>query len=241
MKKKQFVVTIKNLYIRDIQIFTDATKLDDDFHLEDSWKDYDGDLFLGIVSAYSEDEALTQMSEDRKLPKEILGAQYIAGENDDYFEVIRWHEEDVYAAFDSYGIPPTEENLNIFLNSLAPKALHERSVEVGNEILDILVSDMKKEFNPLRIENEINVQTQKIRVESEHIVIDLYVVKQEQGYMIVEADGDISYPRITVPSLDKMIIQNELTEFMLIGNIEDGSLTNKDIEHISEAISNLQM
>lgn len=66
--------------------------------------------------------------------------------SEQYFTVIKWHIDDLKIRFKLRGIPATEENIAIFLNSRAPKTLDERSTEVGYEILDTLISDLSDEF-----------------------------------------------------------------------------------------------
>ncbi|PEN08611.1 hypothetical protein [Bacillus pseudomycoides] len=66
--------------------------------------------------------------------------------SEQYFTVIKWHVEDLKNCFKLRGIPATEENIAIFLNSRAPKTLDERSIEEGYEILDALISDLSNEF-----------------------------------------------------------------------------------------------
>ncbi|PFZ93714.1 hypothetical protein COL70_08845 [Bacillus pseudomycoides] len=66
--------------------------------------------------------------------------------SEQYFTVIKWHVEDLKNCFKLRGIPATEENIAIFLNSRAPKTLDERSIEKGYEILDALISDLSNEF-----------------------------------------------------------------------------------------------
>ncbi|MGN4511820.1 hypothetical protein [Bacillus cereus group sp. MYBK242-2] len=65
---------------------------------------------------------------------------------EEYFTVIKWHVDDLKNCFKLKGIPATEENIAIFLNSRAPKTLDERSTEVGYEVLDTLISDLSDEF-----------------------------------------------------------------------------------------------
>ncbi|MED1107739.1 hypothetical protein [Bacillus paramycoides] len=66
--------------------------------------------------------------------------------SEEYFTVIRWHVEDLKNCFKKRGIPATEENIAIFLNSRAPKTLAERSIEEGYEIMDVLIFDLSNEF-----------------------------------------------------------------------------------------------
>ncbi|PFX43677.1 hypothetical protein COL24_05290 [Bacillus toyonensis] len=81
--------------------------------------------------------------------------------SEQYFTVIRWHEEDLKECFEKSGIPATEENISIFLNSRAPKTLNERSTAIGHEIIYRLISDLSNEFcisaNPELIKELIDI------------------------------------------------------------------------------------
>lgn len=69
------------------------------------------------------------------------------GSESQHFSIIRWSKDDLMDVFSKYKIPNTEENINIFLNSTSPRTLKDRTIEEGWEIIEILVSDMKEEFN----------------------------------------------------------------------------------------------
>lgn len=67
--------------------------------------------------------------------------------NQEYFTIIRWHKEDLKDKLESNGIPATEENISIALNSRLPKTLEECSIQAGHEMLDDLICGMKDQFS----------------------------------------------------------------------------------------------
>lgn len=79
--------------------------------------------------------------------KQLIELYGIENSHEEPFAIIRWCKEDLTDVFKNNGIPHTEDNINIFVNSKSPRSLEERSVEEGWETLEILVSDMKEEFN----------------------------------------------------------------------------------------------
>lgn len=63
-----------------------------------------------------------------------------------FFKIIRWHEDDLIEALNNNGVSPNKENINIALNSMLPRTLKDMSIQTGNEILDCLIMDMKEQF-----------------------------------------------------------------------------------------------
>lgn len=66
-----------------------------------------------------------------------------------YFTVIRWHVEDLKECFEKRGIPATQENINTFLNSRAPRTLSEGCIEAGYDLIDAIIDDMSDELRNL--------------------------------------------------------------------------------------------
>lgn len=122
--------------------------------------------------------ALVDQFSEEKL-KELYGTERPETEDADIFEVIRWSHEDIYCALENRDIPKTEENLKIFLNSYAPNALHERCVTEGNEVINILVSDLKEQFKMNLSDEEITKQ-----------LIDIYWSEGTLDYDILEEWND---------------------------------------------------
>lgn len=85
----------------------------------------------------------------------------------EFFTSINWSKEDLNEVFEKFGIPATEHNIQVFLDSNAPRCLQERSTEEGWEILDVLVSDMEnskqfKENNDCPLCNENSMEYRNV-------------------------------------------------------------------------------
>lgn len=55
---------------------------------------------------------------------------------------IRWNIEDLVIAMAEAGIEPTDENIDKVLAHRFERTLHERSVEEGWEIIDVIISNV---------------------------------------------------------------------------------------------------
>lgn len=164
-KMKKFNVFIEQESVRDIQVESMNE------NEESVWIDWNiGNILIDTVECATPAYATYLTSQKYKLPESILFTIEIPQtENNEYFSIVRWHKEDVICTFEKEGIPPTEENLNIFLNSRAAKSLSERLVEEGNEILEILVEEMEDEFNMLLSDKEVIHRLIDIYWENERI------------------------------------------------------------------------
>lgn len=62
-----------------------------------------------------------------------------------FFAEVLWHKDDLLDAMESVGIKPTEKNIGKFLASRAPRFFEARLTEIGWDILDDIVQNMKRE------------------------------------------------------------------------------------------------
>lgn len=66
-------------------------------------------------------------------------------DTDGIFCTIRWHRDDLEEVFKDHGIPYTDENIDAFINTRAPRTLEERSTEDGWGTLNYLVCLEKRD------------------------------------------------------------------------------------------------
>lgn len=74
---KKYVVTIRNHFIRDAQVYLGPAGNDDYDDDDLNWKDFHPNHFVGIFDADDEDEAINKVSKNYDYPSEILEASEV--------------------------------------------------------------------------------------------------------------------------------------------------------------------
>lgn len=67
-------------------------------------------------------------------------------DEDNTIAIIKWIDEDLKDALKNRGYEPTEDNIDILLTNGLRKALCNRSIEFGWDIIDTVIDDCEDEL-----------------------------------------------------------------------------------------------